>query len=105
MKKYEIFIFMSIIVLCFISFPHKVFGQEENCLEDFERWVQENKNNKEEIVYTLSCNMVIDEEFRFYIPYDSNFTIDTNKYKILIKNHGRFIIDDNELNIIGEGGK
>ena len=105
MKKYEIFIFMSIIVLCFISFPHKVFGQEENCLEDFERWVQENKNNKEEIVYTLSCDMVIDEEFRFYIPYDSNFTIDTNKYKILIKNHGRFIIDDNELNIIGEGGK
>ena len=58
MKKYEIFIFMSIIVLCFISFPHKVFGQEENCLEDFERWVQENKNNKEEIVYTLSCDMV-----------------------------------------------
>ncbi|TQW86703.1 hypothetical protein, partial [Clostridioides difficile] len=51
------------------------------------------------------CDMVIDEEFRFYIPYDSNFTIDTNKYKILIKNHGRFIIDDNELNIIGEGGK
>lgn len=105
MKKYEIFIFISIVVLCFISFPYKVFGQEENCLEDFERWVQENKNNKEKIVYTLSCDMVIDEEFRFYIPYDSNFTIDTNKYKILIKNHGRFIIDDNELNIIGEGGK
>lgn len=105
MKKYEVFIFISLIVLCFISFPHKVFGQEENCLGDFERWVQENKNNKEEIVYTLSCDMVIDEEFRSYIPYDSNFTIDTNKYKILIKNHGRFIIDDNELNIIGEGGK
>lgn len=49
--------------------------------------------------------MVIDEEFRFYIFYDSNFIIDINKYKILIKNYGRFIIDDNELNIIGEGGK
>ncbi|MGO1041545.1 hypothetical protein ACTPEO_02320 [Clostridioides difficile] len=105
MKKSEIFIFVSIIILCFVISPNKVFGQEENCLEDFERWVQENKNNKEEIVYTLSCDMVIDEEFRFFIPYDSNFTIDTNKYKILIKNHGRFIIDDNELNIIGEGGK
>ncbi|MCC0633166.1 hypothetical protein [Clostridioides sp. ZZV15-6388] len=105
MKKSEIFIFVSIIILCFVIFPNKVFGQEETCLEDFKRWVQENKNNKEEIVYTLSCDMVIDEEFRFYIPYDSNFTIDTNKYKILIKNHGKFIIDDNELNIIGEGGK
>ncbi|EQF23704.1 hypothetical protein QEW_3169 [Clostridioides difficile CD160] len=105
MKKSEIFIFVSIIILCFVISPNKVFGQEDNCFEDFERWVQENKNNKEEIVYTLSCDMVIDEEFRFYIPYDSNFTIDTNKYKILIKNHGRFIIDDNELNIIGEGGK
>lgn len=105
MKKSEIFIFVSIIILCFGISPNKVFGQEDNCFEDFERWVQENKNNKEEIVYTLPCDMVIDEEFRFYIPYDSNFTIDTNKYKILIKNHGRFIIDDNELNIIGEGGK
>lgn len=105
MKKSEIFIFVSIIIFCFVIFPNKVFGQEENCLEDFERWVQENKNNKEEIVYTLSCDMVIDEEFRFYIPYDSNFTIDTNKYKILVKNHGKFIIDDNNLNIIGEGGK
>lgn len=105
MKKSEIFIFVSIIILCFVISPNKVSGQEDNCFEDFERWVQENKNNKEEIVYTLPCDMVIDEEFRFYIPHDSNFTIDTNKYKILIKNHGRFIIDDNELNIIGEGGK
>ncbi len=36
--------------------------------------------------------MVIDEEFRFYIPYDSNFTIDTNKYKILIKIMGDLLL-------------
>lgn len=105
MKKYEIFIFVNIIALCFIIFPNKVFGQENNCLEDFKRWVQENKNNTEDIVYTLHCDMVIDKSFRFYIPYGTNFTIDTNKYKILIKDQGYFKIEENELNIIGEGGK
>lgn len=105
MKKYEIFIFVNIIVLCFISFPHKVFGQEDNCLEDFKRWYQENKNNTGEVVYTLPCDMVIDEEYRFFTPYEAKLTIDTNKHKILIKDQGAFIIQENELNIIGVGGE
>lgn len=105
MRKYEIFIFVNIIFLCFISFPHKVFGQEDNCLEDFKIWYQENKNNTGEMVYTLSCDMVIDEEYRFFTPDEAKLTIDTNKYKILIKDQGNFIIQENELNIVGEGGE
>lgn len=105
MKKSEIFIFINLVVICFMIFPNKVFGQEENCLEDFKKWVQENKNSTEDIVYTLPCDMVIDKEFRFYIPYGTNFTIDTNTHKVLIKDQGNFIVEDNELNIIGEGGK
>ncbi|UWD50164.1 hypothetical protein NYR90_07965 [Clostridioides difficile] len=105
MKKYEIFIFVNIIVLCFIIFPHKVFGQEDNCLEDFKRWYQENKNNTGEVVYTLPCDMVIDEGYRFFTPYKAKLTIDTNKHKILIKDQGDFIIQENELNIIGVGGE
>ncbi|NMS91986.1 hypothetical protein HGQ85_18895 [Clostridioides difficile] len=48
--------------------------------------------------------MIIDNYFEFSIPYGTNITIDTNQYKILIKDKGNFNISGNKLNIIGEGG-
>ncbi|NMS92135.1 hypothetical protein HGQ85_19995, partial [Clostridioides difficile] len=76
----------------------------DNCLDDFKNWIVKNEENEGNIVYTLTCDMVIDNYFNFIIPYGTNITIDTNQYKILIKDKGNFNISGNKLNIIGEGG-
>ena len=103
-KISKVFVLINLLIIIFVILPNKSFSQDNNCLEDFKNWVIKNKNNKEGIVYTLPCDMVIDNYFEFSIPYGTNITIDTNQYKILIKDKGHFNINGNKLNIIGEGG-
>ncbi|KPI50295.1 hypothetical protein KW94_14910 [Clostridioides difficile] len=103
-KINKIFLLINLLTIIFIILPSKSFSQENNCLEDFKNWVVKNEDNRKEIVYTLPCDMIVDNYFEFSIPYGTNITIDTNKYKILIKDKGHFNINGNKLNIIGEGG-
>ncbi|MCC0648641.1 hypothetical protein [Clostridioides sp. ZZV15-6598] len=97
------FILINLLIVIFTFFPNKSFSQESNCLNDFKSWISENEDNSEKIVYTLPCDMVIDDYFELSIPYGTKITIDTNKYKILIKDKGNLFINGNELNIVGEG--
>ncbi|NMS92013.1 hypothetical protein HGQ85_19150, partial [Clostridioides difficile] len=84
-KINKVFVIINLLI---IILPSKSFSQENNCLEDFKNWIINNKDNKKEIVYTLTCDMIIDNYFEFSIPYGTNITIDTNQYKILIKDKG-----------------
>lgn len=102
-KTNKAFILINLLIMIFALFPNKSFSQENNCLNDFKSWILKNEYNNKKIVYTLSCDMVIDGYFELSIPYGTKITIDTNKYKILIKDKGNFFINGNELNIIGEG--
>ncbi|MGX9757368.1 hypothetical protein ACWYRQ_13885 [Clostridioides difficile] len=102
-KTNRAFILINLLIVAFALFPNKSFSQESNCLNDFKSWILENEDNSEKIVYTLPCDMVIDDYFELSIPYGTKITIDTNKYKILIKDKGSFFINGNKLNIIGEG--
>ena len=103
-KKNSIFVLITLLVIIFIILPKKSFSQEDNCLEDFKNWIVKNEDNEGDIVYTLTCDMVIDDYFDFSIPYGTNITIDTNQYKLLVKNNGYFAIEGNKLDIVGEGG-
>ncbi|KPI48147.1 hypothetical protein KW95_15150 [Clostridioides difficile] len=103
-KKNKIFLLITLLVSIFIILPKKSFSQENNCLDDFKNWIVKNEDNKGDIVYILTCDMVIDNYFGFSVPNGANVTIDTNQYKILIKDKGNFNISGNKLNIIGEGG-
>lgn len=102
-KTNKAFILISFLIVIFAFFTNKSFSQESNCLNDFKSWILKNEDNSEKIVYTLPCDMVIDDYFELSIPYGTKITIDTNKYKILIKDKGNFFINGNELNIVGEG--
>lgn len=102
-KTNKAFILIHLLIVIFVLFPNKSFSQESNCLNDFKSWILKNEDNSEKIVYTLPCDMVIDDYFELNIPYGTKITIDTNKYKILIKDKGNFFINGNELNIVGEG--
>ncbi|MDB0438320.1 hypothetical protein C4R89_02035 [Clostridioides difficile] len=102
-KTNRTFILINLLIVIFVLFPKKSFSQESNCLNDFKSWILENEDNSEKIVYTLPCDMVIDDYFEFNIPYGAKITIDTNKYKILIKDKGELFINGHELNIVGEG--
>lgn len=104
-KKNKAFILMNLFIVTFMIFPQESFSQENNCLNDFKNWILKNKDNSEKIVYTLPCDMVIDDYFEFFTSNTSNITIDTNEHKILVKDKGTFYINGSKLNIIGEGGK
>ncbi|MGO0986908.1 hypothetical protein ACTPEW_13305 [Clostridioides difficile] len=102
-KTNRAFILINLLIVAFALFPNKSFSQESNCLNDFKSWILKNEGNNEKLVYTLPCDMVIDDYFKFNIPYGAKITIDTNKYKILIKDKGELFINGHELNIVGEG--
>lgn len=90
-KTNKAFILINLLIMIFALFPNKSFSQENNCLNDFKSWILKNEYNNKKIVYTLSCDMVIDGYFELSIPYGTKITIDTNKYKILIKDKGNFL--------------